>query len=148
MRVLLVEDDEELADVIAHGLTEHGMDVVREATLSGGQSRAILGAFDIIILDVMLPGGSGFDLCRTIRKRDVGTPVLMLTARDTVDDRVQGLDAGADDYLTKPFDPEELLARIRVGLRLMTAQETLANRERALETTASEVGLLKLQMPL
>lgn len=117
MRVLLVEDDEELADVIVHGLTEHGMDVVREATLPSGQSRAILGAFDIIILDVMLPGGSGFDLCRTIRKRGVGTPVLMLTARDTVDDRVQGLDAGADDYLTKPFAFRELVARLHALAR-------------------------------
>ena len=117
MRVLVVEDDEELADVIESGLTEHAMHVVREGTLSGGQSRAILGAFDIIILDVMLPGGSGFDLCRTIRKRGVGTPVLMLTARDTVDDRVQGLDAGADDYLTKPFAFRELVARLHALAR-------------------------------
>lgn len=117
MRVLVVEDDEELADVIESGLTEHAMDVVREATLSSGQSRAILGAFDIIILDVMLPGGSGFDLCRTIRKRGVGTPVLMLTARDAVDDRVQGLDAGADDYLTKPFAFRELVARLHALAR-------------------------------
>src|SRR5207248_3496249 len=92
--------------------TEHAMDVVREETFSGAQSRAMLGAFDIIILDVMLPGGSGFDLCRALRKRGVGTPVLMLTARDTVDDRVQGLDAGADDYLTKPFAFRELVARL------------------------------------
>jgi len=117
MRVLVVEDDEELADVIESGLTEHAMEVVREATLFSGQSRAILGAFDIIILDVMLPGGSGFDLCRTIRKRGVGTPVLMLTARDAVDDRVQGLDAGADDYLTKPFAFRELVARLHALAR-------------------------------
>src|SRR6185503_6085050 len=101
MRVLLVEDDSELASVIESGLTEHAMDIVREATFSDGQIRATLGAFDIIILDVMLPGGTGFDLCRSLRKRGVGTPVLMLTARDGVDDRVHGLDAGADDYLSK-----------------------------------------------
>jgi DNA-binding response OmpR family regulator len=112
MRVLLVEDDSELSAVIADGLTEHAMEVVRESTFAGGQSRAVLGTFDMIILDVMLPGGSGFELCRTLRARGVGTPVLMLTARDTVDDRVQGLDAGADDYLTKPFAFRELVARL------------------------------------
>jgi DNA-binding response OmpR family regulator len=112
MRVLLVEDDSELSAVIAGGLTEHAMDVVHESTFAGGQSRALLGTFDMIILDVMLPGGSGFELCRTLRARGVGTPVLMLTARDTVDDRVQGLDAGADDYLTKPFAFRELVARL------------------------------------
>ena len=117
MRVLLVEDDSELAGVIEHGLTEHAMDVVREATFSAGQSRATLGTFDIIILDVMLPGGSGFDLCRALRKRGVGAPVLMLTARDAVDDRVQGLDAGADDYLSKPFAFRELVARLHALAR-------------------------------
>jgi len=159
MRVLVVEDDEELADVIESGLTEHAMHVVREGTLSGGQSRAILGAFDIIILDVMLPGGSGFDLCRTIRKRGVGTPVLMLTARDTVDDRVQGLDAGADDYLTKPFAFRELVARLHALARRrptpLPEVATIADLEvdlrahrvrrggREIELTAKEFALLE-----
>ena len=159
MRVLVVEDDEELADVIESGLTEHAMHVVREGTLSGGQSRAILGAFDIIILDVMLPGGSGFDLCRTIRKRGVGTPVLMLTARDTVDDRVQGLDAGADDYLTKPFAFRELDARLHALARRrptpLPEVATIADLEvdlrahrvrrggREIELTAKEFALLE-----
>ena len=89
----------------------------RESTLPGGRSRAVLGTFDVIILDVMLPGGSGFDLCRSLRERGVGAPVLMLTARDTVDDRVHGLDAGADDYLTKPFAFRELVARLRALAR-------------------------------
>src|SRR5438876_997601 len=117
MRVLLVEDDRELADIIASGLSEHGFQVVREATVADGRARAVLGAFDVIILDVMLPGGSGFDLCHALRKRGVGTPVLMLTARDAVDDRVRGLDAGADDYLTKPFAFRELVARVRALAR-------------------------------
>ncbi len=79
---------------------------------------ATLGAaFDVIVLDVMLPGGNGFDLCRELRERGVGTPVLMLTARDTVDDRVRGLDSGADDYLTKPFAFRELVARVRALAR-------------------------------
>jgi two-component system copper resistance phosphate regulon response regulator CusR len=117
MRVLLVEDDPELAAIVESGLREHSFEVVREATADAGRSRALLGAFDVIILDLMLPGGNGFDLCRTLRGRGVGTPVLMLTARDTVDDRVHGLDAGADDYLTKPFAFRELVARLHALAR-------------------------------
>src|SRR4051812_44784716 len=99
MRVLFVEDDPELASIVQSGLRENGIDVIHEATADDGRARALNGAFDVIILDVMLPGGNGFDLCHTIRARGIGTPVLMLTARDTVDDRVHGLDVGADDYL-------------------------------------------------
>jgi two-component system copper resistance phosphate regulon response regulator CusR len=117
MRVLIVEDDPELAQLLESGLREQGFDIVRERTAPAGQQRALFGAFDVIILDVMLPGGSGFDLCRELRARAVGTPVLMLTARDTVDDRVTGLDAGADDYLTKPFAFRELVARLHALAR-------------------------------
>lgn len=117
MRVLLVEDDSELAAVLDNGLSELGFHVVTEANFAAGTMRAVLGAFDVIILDVMLPGGSGFDLCRGLRDRGIGTPVLMLTARDTVDDRVQGLDSGGDDYLTKPFAFRELVARLHALAR-------------------------------
>ena len=117
MRILLVEDDVQLADAIAQGLSEEGFDVAREASYEEGRLRAVLGTFDVIVLDVMLPGGDGFSLCREIRKRGVGTPVMMLTARDHVKDRVHGLDSGADDYLTKPFAFEELVARIRALAR-------------------------------
>jgi len=117
MRVLLVEDDPELAAVLETGLIEQGLQVVRADTFETGRSRAVLGAFDVIILDVMLPGGSGFDLCRVLRERGIGTPVLMLTARDTIDDRVRGLDSGADDYLTKPFAFRELVARLHALAR-------------------------------
>ena len=117
MRVLLVEDDPELASVLESGLEEQGFSVARESTAHGGRTRAVLGTFDVIILDVMLPGGSGFDLCRQLRQRGLLTPVLMLTARDTVDDRVRGLDAGADDYLTKPFAFRELVARLHALMR-------------------------------
>jgi two-component system copper resistance phosphate regulon response regulator CusR len=117
MRILLVEDDPHLASVLETGLGEHGFHVARESSADAGRSRAVLGAFDVIILDVMLPGGNGFDLCRTLRERGVGTPVLMLTAKDTVDDRVQGLESGADDYLTKPFAFRELVARLRALAR-------------------------------
>src|SRR5439155_20862205 len=102
MRLLLVEDDAELSAVLDAGFRGHGYDVVRERAYGPALSRATKGTMDVIVLDVMLPGGTGFDLCRELRRRNVGTPVLMLTARDAIDDRVIGLDAGADDYLTKP----------------------------------------------
>jgi DNA-binding response OmpR family regulator len=159
MRVLLVEDDAELGSVIEKGLSEQGMHVVREGTFSDGSSRATFGAFDVIILDVMLPGGSGFDLCRALRARGIATPVLMLTARDTVDDRVQGLDAGADDYLTKPFAFRELVARIHALARRRPTlpPETVSTADlevdlrahrvrrggRAIELTAKEFALLE-----
>jgi two-component system copper resistance phosphate regulon response regulator CusR len=117
MRVLLVEDDPELAPLLQAGLGEAGLQVAHEATFASGRSRAVLGTFDVIVLDVMLPGGDGFTLCAELRKRGIGTPVLMLTARDAVDDRVRGLNCGADDYLTKPFAFRELLARIRALTR-------------------------------
>jgi len=117
MRVLVVEDDRELGAVVAGGLAEEGVHVVLESTFGEGRSRAALGAFDVIVLDVMLPGGSGFDLCRWIRDRRIETPVMMLTARDAVDDRVLGLDSGADDYLTKPFAMRELVARLHALAR-------------------------------
>src|SRR3954462_10551147 len=113
MRVLLVEDDPGLAAIVKTGLSEQGMQVVTVATYEAGKMKAVLGSFDVLILDVMLPGGNGFDLCRELRAREIATPILMLTARDTVDDRVAGLDVGADDYLTKPFAFGELLARVR-----------------------------------
>src|SRR4029078_543223 len=113
MRVLLVEDDPEVASVIADGLSEWGMSVAREATFAGGRSRAMMSTFDVIVLDVMLPRGDGFELGRGLRQRGVASPVLMLTARDAVDDRVRGLEAGADDYLTKPFAVREVVSRAR-----------------------------------
>src|SRR5690242_5495935 len=108
MRILLVEDDPELSAILEAGLGERGIQVVRAASFGEGLTRAALGSYDVMILDVNLPGGSGFDLCRRIREREIGTPILMLTARDAVDDRVAGLEAGADDYLIKPFAFREL----------------------------------------
>ena len=103
MRILLVEDDDALATVLAEGFAEQGHETARAASAGEGRQRATSARHDVIILDVMLPGGSGFDLCRELRRREIATPILMLTARDTVDDRVAGLDSGADDYLAKPF---------------------------------------------
>lgn len=117
MRILLVEDDRKVASFIRMGLEEegHAVDVASdgEAGLSMGLDRL----HDVIILDVMLPRKPGFQVVRELRQAKVATPVLLLTARDTVEDKVQGLDAGADDYLTKPFAFAELLARVRALLR-------------------------------
>ncbi len=159
MRVLIVEDDRELGLVLSAGLSEQGFQVVHEASFSGGQSRAVLGAFDVIVLDVMLPGGSGFDLCRALRNRRIDTPVMMLTARDALDDRVLGLDSGADDYLTKPFAMRELVARLHALARRRPAlmpelvvvedlEVELRTRRvrrggRAIELTAKEFALLE-----
>jgi two-component system copper resistance phosphate regulon response regulator CusR len=117
MRVLLVEDDPGLGAIIKTGFAEQGVQVVTVINYPDAKIKALLGTFDVIILDVMLPGGSGFELCRELREREVVTPILMLTARDTVDDRVAGLEVGADDYLTKPFAFRELLARVRALAR-------------------------------
>lgn len=113
MRILLIEDDEELVHVLSRGFAEVGMDVESATTFPTGRARAVLGSWDVIVLDVMLPGGSGYDLCRYVREQGIATPVLMLTARGAVDERVEGLESGADDYLTKPFEFRELVARVR-----------------------------------
>jgi two-component system, OmpR family, response regulator len=113
MRLLVVEDEEKMADLLARGLREegHAVDVTGDGEDAVWMARAT--AYDAIVLDVMLPGQDGFSVCRRLRKEAVWTPVLLLTARDAVDDRVTGLDAGADDYLLKPFAFSELLARLR-----------------------------------
>jgi Response regulators consisting of a CheY-like receiver domain and a winged-helix DNA-binding domain len=113
MRILLVEDDRNLAEIVRSGLEEQEIRVKLSHSAPDGRMQAVLGTFDVIVLDVMLPGGSGFDICREIRKRGMSTPILMLTARNAVDDRVAGLEAGADDYLPKPFAFKELVARLR-----------------------------------
>jgi two-component system copper resistance phosphate regulon response regulator CusR len=136
MRILLVEDDPELSAVLTSGLGEQGMQVAHESTYDGGLARATLGTFDVVILDVMLPGGTGFDLCRELRRRGMSAPVLMLTARDRVDDRVKGLDVGADDYLTKPFAFRELTARVRA----------LARRQPALQPEVVSVADLEVDL--
>ncbi|HUX35300.1 MAG TPA: response regulator transcription factor, partial [Gemmatimonadaceae bacterium] len=160
MRVLIVEDDPELAHALRDGFRDMRMDVTMAATYAEGHERAVLGAHDVIVLDVMLPGGSGFDLCADLRRRGSTTPILMLTARDAVDDRVRGLDAGADDYVAKPFAFRELAARVRALARrgpaiapervevadlsvdLGTRQVTRAGR--SIELTAKEFALLEV----
>ena len=117
MRLLVVEDEHKLAGVLKRGLEEHGYAV--DVAYDGEDGLALVTAapYDLIVLDVMLPKLDGFLLCQQLRAQQTHTPVLMLTARDAVDDRVAGLDSGADDYLTKPFAFRELLARVRALLR-------------------------------
>jgi two-component system, OmpR family, response regulator len=134
MKVLLVEDDLKLAALVRRGLTENGnaTDIAPDGEHALWMARA--HAYDAIVLDVMLPGQDGFATCGALREAGVWAPVLMLTARDAVEDRVAGLDAGADDYLTKPFSLAELRARLRA----------LARRGAAERPTVLEVGDLRL----
>ena len=117
MRVLVVEDERKLAQVVCSALEAEHYDVVVAATGEDGFYRANAELFDLVVLDLMLPGRSGLEILQTLRQRHIETPVLILTARDGVEDRVLGLDLGADDYLVKPFALPELLARIRALLR-------------------------------
>ena len=117
MRILVVEDEHRLAAVLKQGLTEQGYAVDLAHDGDEGLGLAELEPYDLLILDVMLPGLDGFTICRRLRAGGRHMPVLLLTARDAVDDRVVGLDSGADDYLTKPFAFRELLARVRALLR-------------------------------
>ena len=162
VRVLVIEDEAKLAEVVARGLREEGY----AADIAGRGEDALwmaqAAAYDVILLDVMLPGADGFDVCRQLRDVGVWSPVLMLTARDAIEDRVHGLDAGADDYLVKPFSFEELLARIRalvrrapaerpavveVGdLRLDPAAQRAWRGETELDLSAKEFALLELFM--
>jgi two-component system, OmpR family, response regulator len=134
MRVLVVEDEPKLAGLLGRGLREEGhtTDVAGRGEDALWMARAT--PYDVLVLDVMLPGLDGFATCRQLREAEIWTPVLMLTARDAVDDRVRGLDAGADDYLVKPFSFAELLARLRA----------LARRTPHERPTVLEVGELRL----
>jgi two-component system copper resistance phosphate regulon response regulator CusR len=159
VRILLVEDDVLLAKTLADGLRERGWDVVQAKDYEEGRERSALGTFDVVVLDVMLPGGSGFELCRRIRGRGTTTPILMLTARDALDDKVTGLESGADDYLVKPFAFRELIARIealgrrapalmpeRIGiadLEVELRSHTVTRGGRSIVLTAKEFSLLE-----
>jgi len=117
MRVLLIEDDRKAAKLLSKGLHEEGFVVDVAATGEAGEEQAFVNEYDVIVLDWLLPGKDGLAVCQALRARDVTTPILMLTARHSLADRVSGLSTGADDYLTKPFAFAELLARIRALLR-------------------------------
>ena len=141
MRILIVEDERQMAEVLRRGLTEegHAVDVAR--TGPDGLAMATSGNFDVVILDVMLPGLGGLDVTRRVRSARVRTPILILTARDTNADVVAGLDAGADDYLVKPFSFDVLLARVRALARRGPAEHgvVLTAGDLRLDTGAHEV---------
>ena len=159
MRLLLVEDDPRIARWVAKGLREKAYAVDVAATGDDAVYQASINTYDLVILDVMLPGRDGFQVCRELRASGQRMPILMLTARDAVEDRVTGLDQGADDYLTKPFEFRELLARLRALLRrsdelrpariavadlvLDTAAQTVTRAGRQIPVTTKEYALLE-----
>lgn len=117
MQVLVVEDEKRLAEALAHILTEQKYMVDIAFDGRDGLDYALSGIYDVIILDIMLPKMNGYEVAAALRKEKIATPILMLTAKDQVADKVKGLDSGADDYMTKPFAAEELLARVRALTR-------------------------------
>jgi len=134
MRILLVEDEKKIASFIERGLVEQSYSVDVAYDGNEGMYLAEINPYDLIVLDIMLPGKDGFAICQELRKKGYDVPILMLTARDDLSDKIFGLDSGADDYLTKPFAFEEFLARIRVLLR----------RQRAVKSTTLKVADLVL----
>ncbi|MEQ8281106.1 MAG: response regulator transcription factor [Deltaproteobacteria bacterium] len=125
MRILVIEDEPKVARALEEGLTHEHYDVCVATTGEEGFYKINAQRFDLVLLDLMLPGRDGIEILRTVRQRGLDTPFLILTARDAVDDRVLGLDAGADDYLVKPFAFSELLARVRALLRRGRPQDAL-----------------------
>src|SRR5690242_3034175 len=160
VRILVVEDEHKLAGVLKRGLEEQGYAIDVAYDGDDGLALALAASYDLVVLDVMLPGRDGLSVCRELRAQNRHMPVLMLTARDTVDDRVAGLDSGADDYLTKPFAFREFLARIRAlprrdgrsardpVLRVADLQIDTVSREvrrggRVIDLTSKEYAILE-----
>ena len=133
MRILVIEDNPKMAAAIQKGLSEHGYAVDAVHTGFEGEEKSVEQAYDAIVLDLMLPDRDGVEVCRNLRRRGVRTPLLILTALSGTTDKVTGLDAGADDYLAKPFEFEELVARVRALLRRGQATESRTLRYEDLE---------------
>jgi len=159
LRILVVEDEPEMAALLARGLRGEGYAVDLADNGIDGITLAAEGPYDIAVLDVMLPGMSGFELCRRLREQTNGLAILLLTARDAVDDRVRGLDVGADDYLTKPFEFAELAARLRAlrrrdsigasrldvgGLQIDLTRHEITAGGKELRLSRTEFDLLRL----
>jgi two-component system copper resistance phosphate regulon response regulator CusR len=128
MRVLIIEDDVKTANYLRKGLSEHDFVVDVAATGNDGVQLALMTTYDVIVLDVMLPGKDGWSVIRALRSADNATPIIFVTARDAVEDRVKGLELGGDDYLVKPFAFSELLARIRALVRRGATPQVAATR--------------------
>jgi len=162
MRILVVDDDRRLCSVVRRGLVEeaYAVDVAYDG--EEGEYMAAVNPYDLIILDIMMPKKDGIEVCQELRAKGINTPILMLTARDAVEDRVRGLDAGADDYLVKPFSFNELLARVRALLRrealtrspevrvgdlvLNTLTREVRRGDRTMELTTKEYVILEYFM--
>ena len=160
MRVLIVEDEPDLLDALARGLREDGYAIDTAADASDGLFKASSTPYDVVVLDVLLPQGNGLEILRQLRRSGNKVPVLMLTARDSLQDRVRGLDAGADDYVVKPFELDELLARLRALIRrnaglasaeirlgnliIDTARKTVSRDGKNVLLTAREYALVEL----
>ncbi len=150
MRILIVEDNQKLAGYIKKALEQesYSADCVYDG--EQGEKRAIFGEYDLLVLDIMLPKKDGITVCKDLRKQNINLPIIMLTAKGELDDRVEGLDSGADDYLVKPFELEELLARIRALLRrpkekeaeILSAQDvTIDNAKHMVRRNGKELKL-------
>jgi DNA-binding response OmpR family regulator len=148
MRILVVEDELKVARFLKKGLEAEGYEVETAADGKSGEKFARTEAYDLILLDVLLPKKGGFEILRDLRKDEIRTPVLMLTARSTTEDIVSGLDQGADDYLTKPFTFTELLARIRSLLRRGTVKTKLKYSDLTLDTIAHKASRSGKQIEL
>ena len=143
MKILIIEDEKTLADTLKALFEKKGFEVDAAYDGEAGEAYAELGVYDLLILDVMMPKMNGFEVARRLRMRHVGVPILMLTAKSAVEDRIQGLDSGADYYLTKPFDTRELLASVNALLRRQGAEVnelSLGNTVLDLETASLSAG--------
>lgn len=161
MKILVVEDEPKVADFIKQGLEEQNYEVDLAADGRTGQDKALTGKYDLIVLDVNLPYISGFDVCKNLREKDIKSSIIMLTALGTMDDKIMGFDSGVDDYLVKPFEFRELLARIKaISKRATTAEshvkileiadltmnledKTVVRSGQKISLTAKEFGLLE-----
>ena len=164
MKILLVEDEQKIADFVCAGLAARGLEVTHCADGNTGLDRGLHESFDAIVLDIMLPGRDGLAVLQGLRQAGVSTPVILLTARNELDDRIEGLERGADDYLAKPFFVEELVARIhalrrrlagdrqnivqvgRLNLDRITRQASQRDSNRSVELTTREFSLLEYLM--
>jgi DNA-binding response OmpR family regulator len=161
MKVLLVDDDQQLSSFVSMGLEDHDISVTTAFDGKLGERMATSRKFDVIILDVLLPSINGFDLCKKIRQKQISTPILLLTSLDSTDDKVTGFDYGADDYLSKPFEFPELLARVKAlhrrnqegivnpvlriaDLEINTISKKVFRNKNEIKLTAKEYKLLEM----